>query len=62
MTVVAINGIGYLGERTGQLRLGLTAAALGYVGFGVAAWAAGLGTERASFGPEEMLDNIKLEG
>ena len=51
MTVVAINAIGQIGERTGDLRVGLTVAACGFVAFGLIALLAGLGRRQAS-GPD----------
>lgn len=43
LTILNVNLIGQVGERTGDLRVGLTIAALGFIAFGVIAFFTGLG-------------------
>ena len=43
MTILNVNLIGQLGQRTGELRVGLTIAALGFVAFGAIAFFTGMG-------------------
>ncbi len=43
MTILNVNLIGQIGERTGDLRVGLTMAALGFIAFGAIAFFTGLG-------------------
>lgn len=43
LTILNVNLIGQVGQRTGDLRLGLTIAALGFIAFGAIAFFTGLG-------------------
>ncbi|MFW5866780.1 MAG: MFS transporter, partial [Armatimonadota bacterium] len=45
LTILNVNLIGQVGQRTGDLRLGLTIAALGFIAFGAIAYFTGLGRE-----------------
>ncbi len=52
VTIASLNLIGRLGERTGDLRIGLTIATLGFVGFGVVALVSGMGRRAAGAGSD----------
>lgn len=45
LTILNVNLIGQVGQRTGDLRVGLTIAALGFIAFGVIAYFTGLGSD-----------------
>lgn len=47
MTILNVNLIGQLGQRTGDLRIGLTIAALGFIAFGAIALLTGMGRSDA---------------
>lgn len=53
MTILNVNLIGQLGARTGDLRLGLTIAALGFIAFGLIALFAGMGRAEGVAEPAE---------
>ncbi len=45
MTILNVNLIGQVGQRTGDLRVGLTIAALGFIAFGAIAYFTGMGRD-----------------
>jgi len=50
LTILNVNLIGQLGERTGDLRVGLSIAALGFIAFGVIAYFTGMGADGIAAG------------
>ncbi|MBD3291375.1 MAG: MFS transporter [Armatimonadia bacterium] len=52
LTILNVNLIGQVGQRTGDLRVGLTIAALGFIAFGVIAYFTGLGSDGIVAGDE----------
>jgi len=56
LTVLEVNLIGQLGERTGDLRIGLSVAAAGFVAFGLIALATGMGRGQRTPGEEQSSD------
>jgi MFS family permease len=56
VTVLEVNLIGQIGERTGDLRIGLSVAAAGFVAFGLIALATGMGRGRQQLDEEHSRD------
>ncbi|MFO8082494.1 MAG: MFS transporter [Armatimonadota bacterium] len=61
LTIFNVNLIGQVGQRTGDLRLGLTIAALGFIAFGVIAYFTGLGREDGFTAGDDEADAEEAE-